>query len=57
MKYKIKQSIQINLENDLNDEVKNGYKWKCKLFDWNTEYQGGKMKLITYLLEKATPLT
>ena len=42
----------MNLENDLNEEVKNGYEWKCKLFDWNAEFQNGKMKLITYLLFK-----
>lgn len=50
MKYKVKQSLQINLENELNEEVKGGYKWLCKLFSWDTEYNGGKMKLITYLL-------
>lgn len=52
MKYKVKQSLQINLENDLNEEYEKGYKWVCKLWSWDTEYKGHKEKLITYLISK-----
>jgi len=51
MKYKVLQSLQINLERDLNEQYKNGYEWVCKLFSWNTIVPGGKTKLITYLLK------
>ena len=56
MKYKVKQSIQSNLENDLNEEYIKGYEWVCKLFAWNTECRGGVQKLTTYLLQRSKKL-
>jgi len=50
--YKVTQSIHANLEKDLNDYAEQGYIWVCKLCSWNTEYQGHKEKLFTYLLKK-----
>ncbi len=52
MRYKVKQSLQIYLEKDLNEEAEKGYFWVCKLFNWNTDYLGGKQILVTYLVEK-----
>jgi len=52
MKYKVKQSIHSQLEKDLNDHDEQGYKWKCKLFSWDTHYNNHQEKLITYLIEK-----
>ncbi len=51
MKYKVLQSLQINLERDLNEQAEKGYEWVCKLFAWDTTVPGGKTKLITYLIK------
>ena len=50
MKYKVKQSLQSQLEKELNEET--DYEWLCKLYEWDTEYIGDTEKLITYIMKK-----
>lgn len=56
MKYKVSQSMQSRLENDLNKYFEQGYEWECKLCSWETETRSSngdmpnKDILITYLL-------
>lgn len=49
MKYKVCQSLQSRLEEDLNEKAEQGYGWVCKLCAWKG-FQG--QMLFTYLLKK-----
>ena len=51
MKYKIKQSKHIDLEDDLNRWFEEGYTYKCKIFEWVAP--GEHQKTLTYLIEKS----